>query len=876
VSKLPGIQYTGTPSMGREDPYGPINVARAQSTALQSIGAGIGRVADAYVAIETEQGDNAATASLSELAAHDAEARTNPNVDERLKQFESAVAKTSSIYSKGLSGTATKAFSERFEKASTAMRDQLASDVVVDKYNEQRDITESVVLEAARQGHKNEAYARIGASQVFSDNEKYKIRQAVDLEHELGDIERTVASLDPQRISDKLEIVDNEDYKGPLQDSNRRTAVNELKKALSMSLSAEQARVSQEDAFMASELELGVESGVTTESDVDNAFWGEGQYEGRPIITGAKRTQLLGEIRDRYAKVNQFNDNVARVNQAVKSGVGLSPSNKDDIKAVNDWYDALESSGIQGQEKAYRTMEMISRTNIMPSKVRDDFERIALVGSPESMAYQADLYRALDRRAPQVVSDIGTDYKAVYQMYNSYINGGATQATAVEKSREILSIEPTTRAMRQQLYAQKYGDIEAHREGFQSELANNEHGMDISIMPTGAPDLYSDQAFAAYKAVEYAYYQLTGDFGAASEFALRDFKQIFSPSELNGEAKIMPYAPEREYNDIPFDELEGSLLQFYDDYNLEDKAPYIMPDEITARDARGERSYKVWYNDEFGFPKPFDVRWQPDAAGIKATLDEKSVKEQHKNRDFAVNEEGSSYYQREGFPIKRLRPTEISESPDAPTISEDPPRPYKPRKDTPLNVQQRVERRDSIHGTGDEPYMRGDTNTPTKPGQYDRKPTITFLQDVEAHPPGNGIGRKGTSHVAYFDSGGKLTIGYGHTGNVSPGQVITDAQATALLEQDTKDAEQAFQRLVNVEVNPNQRAAIVSLIFNIGSGAFAKSKARKYLNAGDFEKFEQAAFGDRGFIYVGKKRMPGLVKRREQERTLFNTLYEGY
>lgn len=129
--------------------------------------------------------------------------------------------------------------------------------------------------------------------------------------------------------------------------------------------------------------------------------------------------------------------------------------------------------------------------------------------------------------------------------------------------------------------------------------------------------------------------------------------------------------------------------------------------------------------------------------------------------------------------------------------------------------------------------------------------------------------QEGYRDIAYQDSAGVWTIGYGTTRGVKEGDTITKEQAKANLTQDIKSAEDAVDRLVKVPISPDQRTALVSLIYNVGAGAFERSNSLKLLNAGDYEGFAEGAFGEHGFVNAGGKRIPGLVNRRKRERKLF-------
>lgn len=121
------------------------------------------------------------------------------------------------------------------------------------------------------------------------------------------------------------------------------------------------------------------------------------------------------------------------------------------------------------------------------------------------------------------------------------------------------------------------------------------------------------------------------------------------------------------------------------------------------------------------------------------------------------------------------------------------------------------------------------------------------------------------------------TIGYGHTGFVDEGQSIDEGEADAMLTKDMGVASKAIDQNVTADLTPDQKNALVSLVMNVGTGAFKNSKALKALNEGDLETFKQEAFSaDKGFTKQGDKQLPGLVTRRAEEQTMFEGGPGGY
>jgi len=121
---------------------------------------------------------------------------------------------------------------------------------------------------------------------------------------------------------------------------------------------------------------------------------------------------------------------------------------------------------------------------------------------------------------------------------------------------------------------------------------------------------------------------------------------------------------------------------------------------------------------------------------------------------------------------------------------------------------------------------------------------------------------------AYLCPAGVPTIGYGSTRGVKMGDEITRAQATELLMADIERFEDAVRRAVEVTLNQHEFDALVSFAFNVGAGALQRSTLLRKLNAGDRQgAADELLRWTRG----GGRVLPGLVRRREDERALFLT-----
>lgn len=128
---------------------------------------------------------------------------------------------------------------------------------------------------------------------------------------------------------------------------------------------------------------------------------------------------------------------------------------------------------------------------------------------------------------------------------------------------------------------------------------------------------------------------------------------------------------------------------------------------------------------------------------------------------------------------------------------------------------------------------------------------------------------EGFSPVIYICPAGKKTIGYGHAvreGERFPGGGISEEQAEALLNQDVEWAERAVDRRVSARLCQHQFDALVSLTYNIGADAFARSTLLKLVNQGDIA---QAGQEFSRWVHAGGRKCDGLIKRRALELALF-------
>lgn len=130
---------------------------------------------------------------------------------------------------------------------------------------------------------------------------------------------------------------------------------------------------------------------------------------------------------------------------------------------------------------------------------------------------------------------------------------------------------------------------------------------------------------------------------------------------------------------------------------------------------------------------------------------------------------------------------------------------------------------------------------------------------------------EGLRLVAYLDSVGVWTIGYGDTGpDVVKGLTITKEEAEKRLRKRLVEFEGYVNTYVKVPLKQHQFDALVSLVYNIGPANFKTSTLLKKLNAGDYiGAADQFLVWNKGRVDGKLVVIKGLANRRAKERKQF-------
>ena len=124
----------------------------------------------------------------------------------------------------------------------------------------------------------------------------------------------------------------------------------------------------------------------------------------------------------------------------------------------------------------------------------------------------------------------------------------------------------------------------------------------------------------------------------------------------------------------------------------------------------------------------------------------------------------------------------------------------------------------------------------------------------------------GVGHVLYPDQG-RLPLDQRDAFPLAPedNRTFSKAEVDGLLSADLQRFEVGVARLFPMVLTTGQNDALVSFAFNLGLGGLQRSTLRQKVLRGEVEAADEFL----KFVRGGGKVLPGLVKRRNDERALF-------
>lgn len=129
---------------------------------------------------------------------------------------------------------------------------------------------------------------------------------------------------------------------------------------------------------------------------------------------------------------------------------------------------------------------------------------------------------------------------------------------------------------------------------------------------------------------------------------------------------------------------------------------------------------------------------------------------------------------------------------------------------------------------------------------------------------------EGFSSQAYRCPAGAWTVGWGHTGrDINKDTILTREEAELMLKKDVANLQEQILFLLDGKPSMNELDALTSLVYNVGLGAFKKSRLLKRINLKDNGELISKEWIE--FNKVNGKVVKGLLRRRAEEICLYFT-----
>ncbi len=378
---------------------------------------------------------------------------------------------------------------------------------------------------------------------------QYKAKWIADMRSAAG-AARVTAIIDRNPVS-ALKALQAGEYDAVLDPSQKNALINEAEREQRIreaearrreaearaAKAAEAAVVERDRVVFATELEVRARNGGSSIEEID-ALWGGGKGILKPEEW--KRIRAVQESANE--KQGKANEARALVGAALSSGAPvLDYQNKDHRAAVDSYYVEMASAPAfnDPDAAAAATVDYSARVGMIPESVQAGMRTALRSGSDDQIIRASDLFGRFQERNPQLLNDFGQDEIAMAALVQSQIKGGADPGTAVAFARKAMDVPEEVRNTRQKaLAADKQKVVEAARKRLMSEFTGT-----FTITPE-----MPDEAAADFERGFRFHYGLTGDSEAATTAAIADFKRVWSPSRINGDKRLMRYAPEAYYD----------------------------------------------------------------------------------------------------------------------------------------------------------------------------------------------------------------------------------------------------------------------------------------------------------------------------------------
>ena len=256
----------------------------------------------------------------------------------------------------------------------------------------------------------------------------------------------------------------------------------------------------------------------------------------------------LGALVQKSNEAIQAQRDTRRFNEALSMGEKLDPTNKARQKAA-DATPTAQNFRINDATTHDGIVQQVAQTGIIPSQVTTQLSAISRARSPEAVRQGAELFNRLYDTDPASVGDMPKDMQGFYLTVKQLTDSGMASETAIEQAQNLTYNQ--TDALKTQLAStQSTKEYKKDRGKAMDSAVSSMSG----FFSWGNPSADDQTPEAArfrndYQSLYDINYRTTGgNADAAKKMTNQQIARTWSISEVNGDAKLMKYAPEALYN----------------------------------------------------------------------------------------------------------------------------------------------------------------------------------------------------------------------------------------------------------------------------------------------------------------------------------------
>ncbi|EOT7491631.1 transglycosylase SLT domain-containing protein [Enterobacter hormaechei] len=256
----------------------------------------------------------------------------------------------------------------------------------------------------------------------------------------------------------------------------------------------------------------------------------------------------LGALVQKSNEAIQAQRDARRFNEALSMGEKLDPTNKSMQKAA-DATPTAQNFRINDATTHDGIVQQVAQTGIIPSQVTTQLSAISRARSPEAVRQGAELFNRLYDTDPASVGDMPKDMQGFYLTVKQLTDSGMASETAIEQAQNLTYNQ--TDALKAQLAStQSTKEYKKDRSKAMDSAVSSMSG----FFSWGNPSADDQTPEAArfrndYQSLYDINYRTTGgNADAAKKMTNQQIARTWSISEVNGDAKLMKYAPEALYN----------------------------------------------------------------------------------------------------------------------------------------------------------------------------------------------------------------------------------------------------------------------------------------------------------------------------------------